>query len=113
MTAAGSRPPAPRPALSGRSRIRTARWANSRNECGVRRVKVSRVACHPKALAVAIGYEDGWILLCRMTDGAEILIRRTEAGTQDPITAFAWDRDGRHLLFGTGGGEAGLLEMPG
>jgi Anaphase-promoting complex subunit 4 WD40 domain len=82
-------------------------------ECGVRRVKVSRVACHPKALAVAIGYEDGWILLCRMTDGAEILIRRTEAGTQDPITAFAWDRDGRRLVFGTGAGEAGLLEMPG
>ncbi|MEJ0050759.1 MAG: WD40 repeat domain-containing protein [Methylovirgula sp.] len=82
-------------------------------ECGVRRVKVSRVACHPKALAVAIGYEDGWILLCRMTDGAEILIRRTEAGTHDPITAFAWNRDGRRLLFGTGAGEAGLLEMPG
>ncbi|QAY95329.1 hypothetical protein CWB41_05925 [Methylovirgula ligni] len=81
-------------------------------ECGVRRAKVSRVACHPKALVVAIGYEDGWVLLCRMTDGAEILVRRTEAGTQDPVTALAWDETGRHLLFGTGEGAAGLLEMP-
>jgi WD40 repeat protein len=82
-------------------------------ECGVRRAKVSRVACHPKALAVAIGYEDGWILLCRMTDGAEILVRRTEAETQDPVTALAWSPDGRRLVFGTGAGEAGLLTMPG
>ncbi len=82
-------------------------------ECGVRRAKVSRVACHPRALVVAIGYEDGWILLCRMTDGAEILVRRTEAGTQDPVTALTWDEAGRHLLFGTGEGAAGLLEMPG
>ncbi len=81
-------------------------------ECGVRRAKVSRVACHPRTLVVAIGYEDGWILLCRMTDGAEILVRRTEAGTQDPVTALAWDEAGRHLVFGTGEGNAGLLEMP-
>jgi WD40 repeat protein len=81
-------------------------------ECGVRRAKVSRVACHPKALVVAIGYEDGWILLCRMTDGAEILVRRTEAGTEDPITALAWDADGRHLIFGSSEGHAGLLQMP-
>ena len=31
-------------------------------ECGVRPAKVSRVACHPNALIIAIGYEDGWIL---------------------------------------------------
>jgi WD40 repeat protein len=82
-------------------------------ECGVRRAKVSCVACHPKALVVAIGYEDGWILLCRMTDGAEILVRQTEADTHDPVTALAWDEAGRSLLFGTGEGNAGLLEMPG
>jgi WD40 repeat protein len=81
-------------------------------ECGVRRAKVSRVACHPKALVVAIGYEDGWILLCRMTDGAEILVRRTEAGTQDSVTALSWDHDGRRLIFGTSEGHAGLLDMP-
>jgi WD40 repeat protein len=82
-------------------------------ECGVRRAKVSRVACHPKALVVAVGYEDGWVLLCRMTDGAEILVRRTEAGTQDPVSALAWNQDGRRLVFGTSEGNAGLLDMPG
>jgi hypothetical protein len=81
-------------------------------ECGVRGTKVSRVACHPKALVVAIGYEDGWILLCRMTDGAEILVRRTEAGTQDSVTALSWDHEGRWLIFGTSEGHAGLLDMP-
>ena len=82
-------------------------------ECGVRRAKVSRVACHPKALVVAVGYEDGWILLCRMTDGAEILVRRTQAGTEDMITALTWDETGRRLAFGSGEGNAGLLDMPG
>ena len=37
-------------------------------ECGVRRAKVSQVAFHPRALVVAVGYEDGFILLCRLGD---------------------------------------------
>ena len=32
-------------------------------ECGVRPQKVSRVAFHPRALVLAVGYEDGWMLL--------------------------------------------------
>jgi len=42
-------------------------------ECGVRpNVLVTRVAFHPKALIAAMGYDDGWILLVRLGDGAEI-----------------------------------------
>ena len=41
-------------------------------ECGVREARVTRVAFHPKALVVAIGYADGVILLCRLADAAEI-----------------------------------------
>ena len=37
-------------------------------ECGVRPARVSRVAFHPKALVLAMGYEDGCILLVRFTD---------------------------------------------
>ena len=85
-TAIGSRHPAPRPVSFGRSKTRTGRWASRRVNAACGQAKVSRVAFHPKALVVAIGYEDGWILLCRLTDGAEILVRRTEAGTQDPVT---------------------------
>ena len=81
-------------------------------ECGVREPRVSRVAFHPKALVVAIGYEDGWILLCRLDDGAEILVRGAQEGEPDAISALVWNRDGRRLLFGTAEGKAGLLDLP-
>lgn len=81
-------------------------------ECGVRPAKVSCVAFHPKALVIAIGYDDGWVLLCRLTDGAEILVRRPPTEAQDPVSVMAWDEVGRHLLFGTREGLAGLLVMP-
>lgn len=81
-------------------------------ECGARPAKVSRVAFHPKALVIAIGYEDGWILLCRLTDGAEILVRKPAAEAHDPVSALTWDDDGRRLLFGTSEGNAGILAMP-
>ena len=47
-------------------------------ECAVREAKVSRVAFNPKSLLLAIGYEDGWVLLCRLADGVEMLVRRNE-----------------------------------
>ena len=81
-------------------------------ECGVRPTRVSQVAFHPKTLVLAMGYEDGMILLCRMSDASEILVRKTEPGTVDPVSALAWNRDGRRLLFGTRDGAAGLLTLP-
>ncbi len=82
-------------------------------ECGVRpNVIVSRVAFHPSALIVAIGYDDGWILLVRLSDGAEILVRRTE-GERDPVTALAFDAKGGRMAFGTQAGKAGVLDFPG
>ena len=82
-------------------------------ECGVRPAKVTRVAFHPKALVVALGYEDGWIMLCRFTDASELLVRRRPEGEfKDPVTALAWDATGARLLFGTDGGKAGLLTLP-
>ncbi|MGO9941615.1 MAG: WD40 repeat domain-containing protein [Rhodoblastus sp.] len=81
-------------------------------ECGVRPdVVVTSVAFHPKALVVAIGYDDGWILLVRLSDGAEILVRRTE-GERDAIAALAFDATGARMVFGTRGGQAGVLDFP-
>ncbi|HRK24004.1 MAG TPA: WD40 repeat domain-containing protein [Beijerinckiaceae bacterium] len=80
-------------------------------ECGVRPHRVTRCAFHPKALVLAIGYEDGLVMLVRLTDASELLVRNAEAG--GAITALAWDGAGNRLLFGTEDGAAGLLTLPG
>jgi WD40 repeat protein len=80
-------------------------------ECGVRRAKVTCAAFHPKSLVVAQGYEDGLLLLCRIPDGAEILVRSVPDGGR-AIGALAWDDTGRRLLFGAADGAAGRLDMP-
>ena len=80
-------------------------------ECGVRPAKITQVAFHPKALVLAIGYEDNCILLCRLTDAAELLVRRPVTG-EGAITGMAWDASGKQMLFGTSEGQAGLLTLP-
>jgi WD40 repeat protein len=70
--------------------------------------KVTAVACHPKEDVLAAGYEDGTVLMVRMHDGAEILVRRN--GTP-PITGLAWNAAGTWLAFTDETGEAGLLKL--
>jgi WD40 repeat protein len=79
-------------------------------ECGVRPARVSRVACHPKTPVLATGYEDGCILLIRLTDASELLVRREAEGSE--VTALAWDKAGRRLAFGCEDGRAGVLTLP-
>jgi WD40 repeat protein len=79
-------------------------------ECGVRNSRVTKVACHPKAFVVAIGYDDGCVLMCRMSDGAELLVRRASS-LSGAITALVWEADGARLAFGTDGGTAGWLDV--
>jgi WD40 repeat protein len=69
--------------------------------------RVAVVACHPKQDVAAIGYADGMLLLVRLDDGAEILVRRPGA----PVSAVAWDAAGRRLAFGTEDGEAGVVDL--
>ena len=66
------------------------------------------VACHPKQEIIAVGFEDGMIMLCRIEDGAEILARKPGAA---PISAMAWSADGAKLAFGTEDGEAGIADL--
>ncbi len=80
-------------------------------ECGVRPVRVSQVAFHPRAGVLALGYEDGFVLMVRLKDNSEILIRREdEAG--GAISALGWNAMGTQLVFGTRNGAAGLLTLP-
>ncbi len=83
-------------------------------ECGVRaNVQVTRVAFHPSALVVAVGYEDGMALLCRITDASEILVRApADGGGKSGISALAWDARGARLAFGAESGDAGVLTLP-
>lgn len=75
-------------------------------EFGVRQERVTRVAFHPQAAALAIGYDDGMILLVRVADSGEVLMRRPGQG---PISALAWSSDGARLAFGTEEGGAGVV----
>jgi WD40 repeat protein len=70
--------------------------------------RVTMVACHPKQDILATGYSDGTILMVRLTDGAEILVRRNGPA---PVSALAWNAKGTLLAFATEDGDAGLLEL--
>jgi WD40 repeat protein len=70
--------------------------------------RVSVVACHPKQDIFAAGYSDGTILMVRLTDGAEILVRKPGAV---PVAALAWNAKGTLLAFAAEDGDAGLLAL--
>src|ERR1700737_2608865 len=70
--------------------------------------RVSMVACHLKQDILAAGYNNGTVLMVRLHDGAEILVRRK--GTA-PVTALAWNAGGTMLAFAAEDGDAGLLEL--
>ncbi|HVY59289.1 MAG TPA: WD40 repeat domain-containing protein [Xanthobacteraceae bacterium] len=70
--------------------------------------RVITVACHPKQEVVAVGYEDGLVLLVRVEDGAEIVAKHPGNA---PVSALAWDKAGNQLAFGTEDGEAGVVGL--
>lgn len=70
--------------------------------------RVSVVACHPRQDILAAGYTNGTILMVRMSDGAEILVRRN---AEEPVTALAWNAKGTRLAFAANDGDAGLLDL--
>lgn len=71
-------------------------------------VKVQMVACHPKQEVVAIGYEDGLVLLVRLDDGAEILAKKPD---KVPVSALGWDSAGTLLAWGSEDGKAGTIPL--
>ena len=66
------------------------------------------VACHPGTDVVAAGYDNGFVVLARIDDGAEILAKKPG---EAPITALAWSGDGRLLAWGAESGEAGIVDL--
>lgn len=72
------------------------------------KARVSAVACHPAQDILATGYTDGTILMVRMHDGAEVLVR-PNLGT--PVAAIAWNAAGTRLGFAAQDGDGGLLDV--
>lgn len=70
--------------------------------------KATAVACHPKDDVLAAGYGNGTVLMVRIADGAEVLVRRNEGGA---VAALAWNAKGSRLAFATEDGDAGLLPL--
>jgi WD40 repeat protein len=71
--------------------------------------QVSAVACHPTQGIAAVGYANGLLVLVRLSDGSEIVVRA--AGGGSPVAAIAWSPTGDRLAFGTEAGDAGLLAV--
>jgi WD40 repeat protein len=70
--------------------------------------RVSMVACHPKQDVMGVGYSDGTVLMVRLEDGAEILVRRNGG---EAVSALAWGAKGTQLAFATEDGDAGMVEL--
>ncbi len=70
--------------------------------------RVTVVACHPKQDILACGYEDGTVLMVRLNDGAEILVRRPGSS---PTTGLAWNAGGTLLALSDEDGDAGIFPM--
>ena len=70
--------------------------------------KATVVACHPKEDIFAAGYSDGTILMVRIEDGAEILVRRNGG---EPVSALTRNAKGSVLAFATEDGDAGLMPL--
>jgi WD40 repeat protein len=70
--------------------------------------RVAAVACHPRQDVLVSGYSDGTILMVRMTDGAEILVRRRGTAA---VAGLAWNAKGTVLAFALEDGTAGLLDL--
>jgi hypothetical protein len=68
--------------------------------------RASAVACHPKQDILAAGYSDGTILMVRIEDGGELLVRRRGPSQ---VAALGWNAKGSLLAFADEDGDAGLL----
>lgn len=80
-------------------------------ELGTRgNVLATTVCCHPAEEVVAIGYSDGMILLVRLGDQKEVVLRR---GGNGAITSMGWSKSGKLLAFASETGDCGVVDISG
>jgi len=73
-----------------------------------REALVTRVAFQPRTDMLAVGYDDGLVLLVRVEDDAQLPVESTGDGG---VSALAWNRAGTILAYGCEDGRVGLLDM--
>jgi hypothetical protein len=80
-------------------------------ECGIRnRISpVCALAPHPHRSLLAVGHENGAVLLCQPGSLDALFVKNWGGGA---VTVLAWSPDGHHLALGTAEGQAGLLLLP-
>ncbi|MFO1185369.1 MAG: WD40 repeat domain-containing protein [Bauldia sp.] len=81
----------------------------SPHQVGRRASFVTRVACHPRKDAIAIGYQDGAVAVAP-TEGKSASVIESPGGS--PVSALAWDILTDTIVFGTESGRAGILSAP-
>lgn len=67
---------------------------------------VRKVACHPLIDIMAVGREDGAVVIYRLDQEGVIAVKAPGDGE---VTALGWRADGRALMFGTERGAAGIV----
>jgi WD40 repeat protein len=78
--------------------------------CGIEsRTPVTLVACHPIHALIAVGYDNGAVLLCQPGSADTLFIKGAGASA---VSALAWSQDGTRLALGTQQGELGLISLP-
>ncbi|MBR0800677.1 WD40 repeat domain-containing protein [Bradyrhizobium jicamae] len=74
-----------------------------------RSVLVETADMHPEGRLIAAGYADGMVVVARIGESDELLVRPPGRGA---IHALRWSPDGKHLAFGTNNGEAAIVTFP-
>lgn len=74
-----------------------------------RLVLVGAVDAHPSRPLVAAGYDDGRIVVAKIGEAEELVVKPSGHGA---VQALRWSRDGQHLAVGTRDGEAAIVTFP-
>jgi WD40 repeat protein len=72
-------------------------------------VLVEAVDVHPGRPLVAGGYGDGRVVVARIGESGELVVKPPGRGA---VQALQWSRDGQHLAVGTRDGEAAIVTFP-
>jgi WD40 repeat protein len=72
------------------------------------RAAATAVSCHPREDVVAVGYADGLVLLIRIEDEAEILMKNPHTS---PVTSMAWNVDGTRLAIACKDGAGRVIDF--